>query len=155
MVDKKLVGAYAFSAAPSMAQWEKYLPSPHIYLLSDFPVRLSAYRHLAKLVLIAALSRESQLLAERTAHKRIRSVVTTAFTDRPISMKYRGLFHLLTRKEKKSGAREGSSISDNYYAQPFELNYGAEIGKWTLAEGLSMWWKKYGEKIDGDSHHQD
>ena len=153
MVDGILIGVFAFSSAPSMAQWDTHVQGPYIYLLSDFPVANTKYRHMAKLVLYAALSKEAKLLAECSARKRIRSVVTTAYTQRPVSMKYRGLFRLLTRKDtakKDHGLAEGSSNS--YYSQKFELNYGSDAGRWTLAEGFAEWMTRYGKELrNGDT----
>ena len=51
-----------------------------MYLLSDFPVAPVDYKHLAKLVLYAALSKESKRLAERITRRRCASLVTTAFS---------------------------------------------------------------------------
>lgn len=132
-VDDTLIGAYALSAAPSHAHYAADL-SPHSYLLSDFPVAPTSYSRLAKLVLYAALSREAQLLGERYAHKRLRGLVTTAFTDRPVSMKYRGLFRLLKRTQLPQRVSGGT----------MQLQYGAPLGTWTLAEGYAEWREKHG-----------
>jgi hypothetical protein len=127
MVDDKLIGVFAFykgykvpSATPDT-----------VYLLSDFAVAPTDYAKLSKLVLYAALSRESQLLAERLNRQRIRYVMTTAFTDNPVSMKYRGLFKLENRKETPDG--------EHRYA----LNYLANAGQWTLEQGMKEWKKRH------------
>ena len=149
LVDDILIGVYAFSAGPTLAQWDKHIDTPTLYLLSDFPVEPTDYDRLAKLVLIAALSKESKLLAERVTKKRVRSLVTTAYSKNPASMKYRGLFKLLTRKENKAFSEEWAKEIDPtnaYYNQPYELNYGAEIGHWTLQEGLAMWKQKHAQR---------
>ena len=149
MVDDKLVGVYAFAAGPTMAQWDAHIDTPTMYLLSDFPVAPTDYDRLAKLVLIAALSKESRILAERITRKRVKSLITTAFTSKPASMKYRGLFKMLSRKENSALEEKwGKEIdpSNRYYSQPYEINYGAAIGQWTLAEGLEMWKSKHSQK---------
>ena len=138
LVDGVLVGVFAFSAAPNLANWDTHIEGPTIYLLSDFPVAPSGHERLAKLVLYAALSQEGKLLAERVCRHRIRSCVTTAFSRRPVSMKYRGLFKLLMRTE---GDGEG------YYGQN-KLNYGAMMGEWDLAKGLELWKKKHGKFVE-------
>ena len=151
MADKKLIGVYAFSSSPTLANWGKHIETPTLYLLSDFPVAPTDYDRLAKLVLIAALSKESKLLAERLTRKRVRSLVTTAFSKNPTSMKYRGLFKLLTRKENNALSEKwGTEIdpANKYYNQPYEINYGATIGQWTLQEGLALWKKKHSQKSD-------
>lgn len=143
LVDEKLVGVYAFSVSSTLANWEKYLDTPVVYLLSDFPVAPSKYNRLAKLVLYAALSRESKMEAERLANKRIRSLVTTAFTKNPVSMKYRGLFKLLSKAKLEGVSENEADISKIYYSTGYRLNYGALMGGWDLQEGLAMWKKKH------------
>jgi hypothetical protein len=148
LCDGKMIGVFAFSTAPTLTNWSQ-IEGPTIYLLSDFPVAPTSYPRLSKLVLYAALSIESKLLAERVSHQRVRSVVTTAFARRPVSMKYRGLFDLLTRAETKSDLPAGGGgIADAYYSQGFKLNYASGIGRWTLADGLSEWKRKHGAKSD-------
>lgn len=152
LVDGIMVGVYALSAAPSMANWSGKIETPHIYLLSDFPVAPTDYKHLAKLVLYAALSSEGKLLAERATNHRVRTMITTAFTNKPVSMKYRGLFNLLARKENPEWA-EGQTTADTYYKQKYMLNYAAPMGKWTLAEGLKLWKKKHGGSKHGNKNN--
>ncbi|MDD5092805.1 MAG: hypothetical protein PHV74_00270 [Dehalococcoidia bacterium] len=135
LVDGYLIGVYAFSSAPSFGTFNG-IPNPCIYLLSDFPVAPTDYKRLAKLVLYAAASSESQLLAERLARGRVRSIVTTAFSENPVSMKYRGLFNLLSRKETDEQGKK------------YMLNYWVKIGAWTLPEGLALWKKKHGQRLE-------
>jgi len=149
-VDDKLIGVYAFSASPSLSNWDKHIATPTMYLLSDFPIAPTKYSRLAKLVLYAALSKESKLLAERLTNKRVKSLVTTAFTKRPVSMKYRGLFELLTKKELDGAGDDEGDISKRYYGEGYQLNYGAAMGKWTLQEGFEIWKQKH-SKTDGRS----
>lgn len=148
-VDDKLIGVYAFSSSPTLANWSTHIDTPTMYLLSDFPVEPVDYDRLAKLVLYAALSKESKMIAERITKKRVKALVTTAFSKNPSSMKYRGLFHVLNRKETdpaKAEAMKDADPSSAYYAQKYEINYGAKIGEWTLQEGLEMWKKKHSQK---------
>lgn len=139
MVDDKLIGCYALL---------KGYRTPHsspdsIYLLSDFAVAPSDYARLSKLVLYAALSKEANLLAERVSRSRIRYVVTTAFTNNPVSMKYRGLFELHSRKEI-----EGDST------HKFQLQYSSPSNRWTLSEGLDEWKRKHQLKhVPSESTH--
>lgn len=131
-----LVGAFAFGSQKS------YSDADTVYLLSDFAVAPTDYPRLSKLVLMAALSRESQILAERMVRHRVRRVMTTAFTQNPISMKYRGLFDLLSRKENAGWEADADDTSKMRYA----LNYIADVGRWTLTEGLAQWHKKHGSR---------
>ena len=145
LVDDKLIGVYAFSASPTLSNWDKHIETPTMYLLSDFPIAPTKYKRLAKLVLYAALSRESKLYAERLTNHRIRSLVTTAFTKRPVSMKYRGLFQLLNKKQLPGVDENETDMSKIYYNSGYQLNYGAPMGQWTLAEGLELWKKKHSQ----------
>ena len=141
LVDGHLAGCYAVSPPNSLANFPGF-PAPYAYLLSDFPIEPTAFKRLAKLVLYAALSRESKLLCERALNRRVRALVTTAFTKKPVSMKYRGLFELLSRKELKGQGIEGSG---DYYSSGYQLNYGAVMGEWNLQEGLAQWKSKHSE----------
>lgn len=137
LVDGIIIGSFALMKQNSLASFDTYIQTPCVYLLSDFPVANSQYKKLAKLVLYAALSKEVKLICERMSRQRIYSLVTTAFTNRPVSMKYRGLFDLLSRKENKKSHER------------YELNYGALMGRWTLQEGYEIWKKKHGKDIGG------
>ncbi len=142
-VDGKLVGVFAVSTAPSPAN---YSDLSSIYLLSDFPVFPTDYPRLSKLVLYAALSKEAQLLFERVARHRIRRAATTAFSENPVSMKYRGLFDLHSRKQSKP--KEGFDPALNPYYNNYQLHYVADMGRWTLAEGLAIWKRKHGKTAE-------
>ncbi len=97
----------------------------------------------------AALSKEAVRLFERVARKRIRYLYTTAFSNNFESMKYRGLFKLHNRTEA------GPSATDPYQKR-FKINYEAEAGKWTLADGLKLWKQKHGETSqDANKDYQD
>ncbi len=146
LVDGYMIGVFAISASPNPAQ--AYFPD-HIYLLSDFPVAPTSYPKLSKLVLYAALSKEAVRMFERVARKRIRYLYTTAFSNNYESMKYRGLFKLHNRTEA------GPSATDPYQKK-FKINYEAEAGKWTLADGLKLWKQKHGETSQhADQSYQD
>ena len=157
LVDDKLIGVYAFSAAPTLANWDNYIDTPFMYLLSDFPVFPSKYKRLSKLVLYAALSKESKMLAERISNKRIKSLITTAFSKNPVSMKYRGLFKLLNKKKLTGTTTEQAQyngerdISEIYYNEGYQLNYGALMGQWTLKESLELWKNKFLNVTGGDN----
>jgi len=131
-VDGVIIGAYGLVTPNSFAGFS--ITEPYLYMMSDFAVSPTDYPRLSKLVLYAVLSREAQQLMQRFYSRRVRSLVTTAFAKNPVSMKYRGLFRLLSRKETDDG---------------YALNYGAEVGQWTLADGFEIWKKKHGNK----NHH--
>lgn len=117
-----------FALAPS-----SYTPD-EAYLLSDFAVAPTAYPRLSKLVVLAATSSEAQLMCQRAFSRRIRAVSTTAFSNNPVSMKYRGLLRLTKR---------GPSNEDGW---KFQLQYQGAMGEHSLAEALEKWAKRWGAR---------
>jgi hypothetical protein len=71
------------------------------------------------------LSTEMKAVLEQGLNRRVATIGTTAFTSKPVSMKYRGLFRLHSRKEGR-------------------LNYLADTGRWSLAEALTWWQQQHG-----------
>lgn len=119
----KLFGAFGLTndyrnSAPSEIE------QPCIYLLSDF-VTNSKIRKLSRLVLYCLLSKEVKLLAERLLNKEIKSIYTNVFTKNMSSIKYRGLFTLQSRNQRKDGS--------------YNLTYFSTMGKWNLKEGFELW----------------
>lgn len=123
LLDGLLAGCCAFNPG----QW-----GSDMYLLSDFAVSPTDYPRLSKLVLMAALSTEALVLLERMRSRRVREITTTAFSDHPVSMKYRSIFSLVKREEQKAGPHR------------YQLNYVAPAGRWSLQEALATWKKRYG-----------
>ncbi|MFF0625143.1 hypothetical protein [Streptomyces sp. NPDC004296] len=119
-----ILGVFAMS--PS-----SYTPD-EAYLLSDFAVAPTDYPRLSKLIVLAATSAEAQLLCQRAFSRRVRAVSTTAFSNNPVSMKYRGLLKLTKR---------GPSNEDGWQ---YQLQYQGPMGEHTLAEGLQRWAKRWG-----------
>ncbi|MGE7191777.1 hypothetical protein [Lysinibacillus fusiformis] len=118
LVDGRLIGAVGLS--------KSNFGKSEAYIMSDFVIRPVRYKRLSKLVLAAVVSKEVKLLFEQVVNQRIRAMSTTAFTDKPVSMKYRGIFTLSSRKEN-----------------PPRLNYGGEAGRWTLKEAMKWWQNKH------------
>lgn len=98
-----------------------------IYMLSDFVVPSRRYRRLAKLLLMAARTKEIREYLQDKLMRRVDYTLTTAFTDKPVSMKYRGVFELVKR---------GKGF----------LNYRGDFDDTTLKEVLPKWRKKYGKR---------
>jgi len=132
LIDDKLVSVFAFSAAQGLASLGD---GRGIYMMTDFAVEPTDYPRLSKLSLYAALSKEARVLAERLTNRRVNAVYTTAFSQNPVSMKYRGVMDVYTRRE----AAEGDP--HNYV-----INYVGAAGQWSLAEGLQTWKKKHGKR---------
>ena len=98
-----------------------------IYMLSDFVVPSARYRRLAKLLLMATKSSEMKEALSSRMIRDYKSILTTAFTDQPVSMKYRGVYELAKR--------------DKGF-----LNYRAAFDNTSLKEVVSQWTKKYGKQ---------
>jgi hypothetical protein len=151
-VGGKLVGVFAYDfGLTSFAKWDSILPGPHVYMMSDFPVSTSDYPKLSKLIVMAALSKEAEQLILRYGKRPFRSMTTTALSNNPVSMKYRGVLTLVKKGKneslKKAWAKTADiSEEDSYMSRPWELQYGSELGRWTLQEALTTWKKKYGDK---------
>jgi hypothetical protein len=128
LADGRLLGVFATGAPNATASYGGKVPEPYAYLLSDFPVSGTGHARLSKLVVACAQSHEARTLMERSEGHRVRAIVTTAFTDRPVSMKYRGILEMVTRKENPDGAYR------------YALAYQGPAGRWSLAEALE-WWK--------------
>jgi hypothetical protein len=116
LVDGKLIGAIGLSKS----QFSK----GEGYIMSDFVIRPVKYKRLSKLILAVAVSKEVRMLLESSINSIVRALSTTAFTDKPISMKYRGLFEVSSRKEGR-------------------VNYSSPAGIWTIQEGFDWWYKKH------------
>ena len=95
-----------------------------IYLLADFAIDSCKYKRLAKLVLLTTQTREVQQAIEEKFLLELPKCTTMVFTDKPVSMKYRGLYKLI-RKD------------------PGKLVYETEMGIRGLEEVIPLWLKKY------------
>jgi hypothetical protein len=127
----RMVGAFGL---------DRWQPDPSTaFLLSDFPVSGSDYPRLSKLVVLAAMSRESRMLMQRMYSRAMPKVATTVFTRRATSAKYgRGIPGM--RLTNRKPVNDGKSA----------LTYSAPFGQWTLEEALRMWMQSHAQrKADG------
>ena len=95
-----------------------------VYLLADFVVNSERYRRLAKLLLLMTQTREVRRLLEEKFLLELPKCRTMVFTDKPVSMKYRGLYKLARR-------------------DPGKLVYETDMGILELSEVIPLWLKKY------------
>lgn len=103
------------------------------YLLSDFSVAVDKDKRLSKLVLLTLQSREFYEVLRDRVFRDAKYLSTSAFSDKPVSMKYRGVFDLHSRKENTALNADGK----------FMLNYVTTFAKHSLQEALSKWIEKY------------
>lgn len=125
LADGYLIGALGFSQMTPMKSAGTVLG---VYMMTDFPVKSERYARLSKLVLAMALTVEMLAILRRAFNREVETIVTTAFTTKSESMKYRGLFNLMSRKE-------------NY------LQYSAQTGKWTAEEAYKWWIERFSQPL--------
>jgi hypothetical protein len=104
-----------------------------VYLNADFPVAPTRYVRLSKLILMLAVCGETKQRLERAGQRRVHRVTTTAWTDRPVSMKYRGVLRL-----------EGRGYTPDHrafltYSGPFTAHSFQEVyTRWLMTHGLRV-----------------
>jgi len=94
-----------------------------VYLLSDFVIN-HPIKKISKLLLLATKTKELQGMLKEKFIQAVEFILTTAFTDKPVSMKYRGVYNLTKRGEGF-------------------LQYMAKSGTITTEEAIKTWLKKY------------
>lgn len=94
-----------------------------VYMLSDFVIN-SPIGKLSKLLILATKTRKLQELLKEKFIQPAAFILTTAFTDKPVSMKYRGVYDLMKRGEGF-------------------LQYTTKCGTITTEEAVKIWLKKY------------
>lgn len=119
---EKLFGFLIFQAYS-----QKGGPKDEIYLLSDFVVPSVRHRRLAKLLLMVTQCRDMKEILSEKIVRDYKGILTTAFTDQPVSMKYRGVYEL---------AKRGKGF----------LNYRTEFKDFTFKEVVRLWMKKYAKR---------
>ncbi|WP_449246643.1 putative antirestriction adenine methyltransferase [Desulfarculus baarsii] len=95
-----------------------------IYVLSDFVAPYSRYKRLSKLLLLILTTKQVQQVIAEKFWMRVKALHTTAFTKKPVSAKYRGVFVLEKRAED-------------------HINYKAEAGTRTIKGALKEWTTRY------------
>jgi hypothetical protein len=87
--------AFAVSLDGTIAGFLEFAPRhfrrDEMYIMADFIPPGSSYPRLSKLIVMMAIAGETHRLLERICEYYVRDVYTTAFTNRPVSMKYRGV----------------------------------------------------------------
>jgi hypothetical protein len=119
LIDGKLAGGFIYARDSSgTIDW--------VYLLCDFSVAPKSVsdRKLSKLIAMLATGREAIGHWNRARMQRTTHVFTTAFTDQPASMKYRGIFKLHSKK-------------------PGVLNYSSDVRDLDNDAIYRDWFKRY------------
>jgi len=71
------------------------------YMMCDLAVASNVYRRLSKLICMVANTKEMHKILRQQTGRFWDTFTTTAFTKRPVSMKYRGVLTLLGRNKKE------------------------------------------------------
>lgn len=121
-VDEKVIGFLEFKSSD--------FARDQVYMMADFAVPGTRYKRISKLILQLSVAEETKRLLERVSVVKKRGISTTAFTDRSVSMKYRGVFDLDKRGETASG-------------QKF-LNYSAQFNHLSWQETYRQWLTRHG-----------
>lgn len=124
--DGMLIGAIIYDESPTTRSAYGHRT---LYLLSD--VTISGKAKLSKLIAMMATSRTLVHPIETKMLKRYDRVVTTARSKNPVSMKYRGIYKKLSRREDET---------DGGYV----IQYGADLVDQTPQQIFQTWWDKYG-----------
>ncbi|HEC91769.1 MAG TPA: hypothetical protein ENI51_02055 [Candidatus Atribacteria bacterium] len=115
---------FGFAIFMEMQKELKAIPKyKSIYLLSDFVIN-SSIPKLSKLLLFLLRTTEVAEILKKKYHKDVNYIVTTVFTQKPVSMKYRGIFKLYKRDEEF-------------------LQYIAKTKKWSIKEALKNWCQRF------------
>ncbi len=136
MVDGKAFGQVMFQLPSIQMTWAgKDITAEYLYMMSDLPIASERYPRLSKLVLAATLSREFQAELEHRTTRSVNVIFTTAFSEKPASMKYRGVYQIHSRK----GPDEHGH---------FSINYIARIGQRPMKDLMREWLSKHGKVSD-------
>jgi hypothetical protein len=127
-LNNRIIGKVDF--APSAHQWKLPDEKSMIYVMSDLAVASNTKR-LSKLILLCLLSKEIKEILNMKYVEDFGYAITTAFSNYPVSMKYRGIFKLHKRKKLDKG---------------YMLNYFAPFGEYMLFQALKIWKEKYNKK---------
>ena len=119
MIDGRLAGGFIYvrNKLPS-----KLFGRNSLYVLCDFS--LCPKSRLSKLIIMLSSCSAVTDLLETRLMQRINGVCTTAYTDRPVSMKYRGLYELVKR-------------------DPGRLMYASPIRRQTIDAVYAEWWQRF------------
>lgn len=129
-LDGKVIGKADFMRS-TIGTWklpENPAGEDAIYIMCDLAIASEVEKRLAKLVLYLLSSIEVRDWLNAKLNLRLGYVVTTAFSRGPVSMKYRGVFKLYSRKQDKKTGQ-------------FVLNYYRAFSG-TLRENFSSWLKR-------------
>lgn len=133
-IDNQLAGGIIYALSKfgcTTADGENLQSGNVLYLLSD--VTLSNDCKLSKLLALLATSDQLVKPISNRLLSPIKYLVTTARSKNPVSMKYRGIYELLSRRPSDDPIDEGKLI----------LQYGAKVQDASIDELYKLWFDKH------------
>ena len=134
LIDKMLAGGIIYKPSSYSVITDSgihYEPSQLLRILSD--VCLSTKNKCSKLISMIATSRSLVLPIQNQKLNKIEYLTTTAFSNSKMSMKYRGIFELNSR-------RPSTDEIDGY---DYVLQYGAKVTELEPHQIYRVWFDKY------------
>lgn len=130
-VDGMLLGGFVYRKWSAKAQIAdpRVTAGTTIYVLSDFSTTREG--RVSKLIALLASGRQQTQQFDRHAIQRTKMVFTTAFANNPISMKYRGIYELYSRKPLEAGGWK------------YQLNYMREVDSGSNDDIYGAWYHKH------------
>ncbi|WP_293857272.1 hypothetical protein [uncultured Alsobacter sp.] len=126
-LDDMLAGILSFS--PPKSNIGPYKKGEYVYLLSD--TATTRFGRISKLIAMLATSELVLHTAQkRLTHRPVQAVVTTVRSNNPVSMKYRGIYEVIGRKEPGPEERSGSKFIVNYASAPRTADVQAIYAEW-------------------------
>lgn len=119
-LDRILVGLIVFSRGKDGQSY---------YMTCDLALPSARYNRLSKLVITVANSKEMLRVLRQQTGQFWDTFSTTAFTDKPVSMKYRGILDLLGRNTKEGKLNYGGN---------YKFTFTEAVEKWLQAEKISL-----------------
>jgi hypothetical protein len=126
--DDMLAGILTYSASKAKVGDIDRLES--LYLLSD--TATTRFGRVSKLIAMLAKSGDVLHYAENRLlkHAECKAVLTTVRSNHPVSMKYRGIYKIITRKEAAAGERSGAKFIINYAGMRDDRSPQAIYDEW-------------------------
>jgi len=132
LANKQVIGVICINSinAVKMAYGSNFTTNKAI-IISDAASPMTKYKRLSKLILHLILTKDFLYTINELTLWEYTGFTTVAYTNNPVSMKYRGLFELVKREELKEG---------NY---KFKLTYHSKKMFNSIDEAKNEWIRKY------------
>ncbi|HOK13316.1 MAG TPA: hypothetical protein PK007_00150 [Candidatus Kapabacteria bacterium] len=132
LADKQIIGVICINSINAVKRaFGSDFKTDKAIIISDAASPMTKYKRLSKLILHLILTKDFLYQINELTLWEYTGFTTAAYTNNPVSMKYRGLFELVKREELKEG---------NY---KFKLIYHSKKMFNSIAEARDEWIKKY------------